>query len=130
MVFTVHGIVPPLCCMYFLGLDPQKYIQPSRGTYPMHCKNHETITCTRTCIAYLTIFLHLTVALHHIIQQVFGDGGKALREHSLRWKELILFLCRQDQKCTLLTATLYMYVHVYSAHMHNTRSLHCMLSIM
>ena len=40
--FTVHGIVPPSCCMYFLGLRPQKYIQPSRGTNPIHCKNYDT----------------------------------------------------------------------------------------
>ena len=48
MVFTVHGIVQPSCCMYFLGLRPKKYmyIHPSHGTYPIHCKNHETtITC-------------------------------------------------------------------------------------
>ena len=45
MVFTVHGIVPPLCCMYFLGLCPRKYIQPSHGTYPIRRKNHETTTC-------------------------------------------------------------------------------------
>ena len=41
MVFTVHGIVLPLCW---------KYIQPSRGTHPIHCKNHGTtvtITCTQ-----------------------------------------------------------------------------------
>ena len=42
MVFTVHGIVLPSCCMYFLGLYPRKYIEPLRGTYPIHCKNHET----------------------------------------------------------------------------------------
>ena len=39
MVFTVHGIVLPSCCMYFLGLCPRKY-----------CKNHDT---TITCIIYI-----------------------------------------------------------------------------
>ena len=51
MVFTVHGIVPPSCCMYLLGLRPRKYIQPSRSTYPIHCKNNET---TITCIRFLS----------------------------------------------------------------------------
>ena len=51
MVITVHGIVPPSCCMYFHRLHPRKYIQPSRGTNPMHCKNHET-TITYTCLSY------------------------------------------------------------------------------
>ena len=49
MVFTVHGIVPPSCCVHSLGLRRWKYVQSSRGTYPIHCKNHET-TITCTCI--------------------------------------------------------------------------------
>ena len=46
MVFSVHGIVPPSCCMYFLGLRPRKYIQPSHITNPIQGKNYDTtITC-------------------------------------------------------------------------------------
>ena len=41
MFFPVHGIVPPSCCMYFLGLRPQKCIQPSQGT-----NQYTTITCS------------------------------------------------------------------------------------
>ena len=52
MVFTVHGIVPPSCCVHSLGLRRWKYIQSSCDTYPIRCKNHETtITCTCTQIS-------------------------------------------------------------------------------
>ena len=44
MVFTMHGIV-----------------QPSRGTYPIHCKNHET---TITCIyIYMHTMMYTVAAL-------------------------------------------------------------------
>ena len=36
------GYVPREGCMYFRGRSPRKYIQYEGGTYPMHCKNHET----------------------------------------------------------------------------------------
>ena len=36
------GYVPHEGCMYFRGRSPKKYIQYEGGTYPMHCKNHET----------------------------------------------------------------------------------------
>ena len=49
MSFTVHGIVPPSCCMYFLGLRPWKYIQPLHGRYPIHHETTITCTCLHTC---------------------------------------------------------------------------------
>ena len=36
------GYVPCEGCTYFRGRSPRKYIQYEGGTYPMHCKNHET----------------------------------------------------------------------------------------
>ena len=36
------GYVPCEGCMYFRGRSPRRYIQYEGGTYPMHCKNHET----------------------------------------------------------------------------------------
>ena len=45
MVFTVYGICTArglYVQVYFRGRSPRKYIQYEGGTYPMHCKNHET----------------------------------------------------------------------------------------
>ena len=72
MVFTVHGIVPPSCCMYFLRLCPQKYTQPSCGTNPIHCKNHDT---TSTCTLHIHVYIHVHVHVQtylHIWNLYFG----------------------------------------------------------
>ena len=58
--------------MYFIGLRPWKYIQPSRGTNPTHCKDRETtncIHCTCTCVSCelllcaIAVFLYLPLLL-------------------------------------------------------------------
>ena len=52
-------------------IRPRKYIQPPRGTYPIHCKNHETtITCTCACIykhKYIIIHVHTCVNCFFLI---------------------------------------------------------------
>ena len=64
MVFTVHGIVPPSCCIYFLGLHPQKYIHvhvhPLHGTYHIHCKNHETTITCKYMYIHIHAHIHIT----------------------------------------------------------------------
>ena len=40
------GYVPHEGCTYFQGWSLRKYIQHKGGTIPMHCKNHEQLTCT------------------------------------------------------------------------------------
>ena len=50
--------VPREGCMYFRGRSPRKYIQHEGGTYPMHCKNHETAVLDRVRLtAGLTLAL-------------------------------------------------------------------------
>ena len=63
MVFTVHGIVPPSCCMYFFRLCPQKYTQPSCGTNPIHCKNHDT---TSTCTQHIHIYMYMYTYMYKL----------------------------------------------------------------
>ena len=63
------GFVPQKGYMYFIGLRPWKYIQPSRGTNPTHCKDRETtncIHCTCTCVTDVTPT--------HLVGSVLGDN--------------------------------------------------------
>ena len=62
--FTVHWIVPPSCCMYFLGLCPWNYMQPSRSTNPIHCKNHDA-----TKLRVYTLYVYIHVHVYYIQYQ-------------------------------------------------------------
>ena len=126
MGFTVHGIVPPSCCMYFLRLPPWKYMQPSLTTYPIHCKNHETtITCTCTYIYDSTVTLFLIFlrtdfsAFSSTYRYIVHDVHCTCTQHTLSHNFIITTLPTIDNTAIICVHRLLVYGKGRNSHMHS-----------
>ena len=125
MVFTVHGIVPPSCCIYFLGLRPWKYIHTTLARYnSIHCKNHDTTitcTCTCTCIWYTSLSQPSQVEdgfdlsyPHSLSGCLWWDSGKIQSQRNSSPKSLTHSPLVLQLRCQY---TCILYLHVL-AHLH------------
>ena len=91
MVFTVHEIVPPSCCMYFLGLHPRKYIIPY------------TVKTMSKCMCMFVAYLVTSDSL-----ECEGLGCIAIK--SVEFKPVIAALHTCNMHCHSYTV----HVHVHS----------------